>query len=248
MRKLLLSLIIVLLLVLGYVTLTNGIQIGNFNIWSIAQLKDSNQDIDTKIEKINTLIDVQYPKKISDIKTASKNMENAKEEYLNYTNLSSDEDILRAMQKESYSIEFLWTKIGNHATSEGVNLKFEIVSSSQGANNVNDLSFTVQGTYIGITNFIYAIENDEDLNFRIQNFKLLPNNGNILQGTFRVNSIAIQGNTSNMSTSGTSNKNNESTKNEQANAQSNTTNTQTDTTNTQTNTQNNEQNTNSVAP
>lgn len=252
MRKLLLSLIIVLLLVLGYTILTNGIQISNFNIWSIAQLKNSNQDIDTKIERINTLIDVQYPKKISDIKTASKNMESAKEEYLDYTNLSSDEDILRAMQKESYSIEFLWTKIGNHATSEGVNLKFEIVPSSQGANNVNDLNFTVQGTYIGITNFIYAIENDEDLNFRIQNFKLLPSNGNILQGTFRVNSIAIQGNTSDMSTSGSTNKNDESTKKEQANTQNtkptNTQSNTTNTTNTQTNTQNNEQNTNSVEP
>lgn len=199
MRKILLILIIVLLLVLGYIISVNGIEISNFKIWSVKQLAESNKNLDAKIEQINSLIDIQYPKKISDIKTAGNNIKTAKEEYFNYTNLSSDEEILKAMQEESYSIEFLWTKIGNHATSEGVNLKFEVISSSTGASNTNDLSFTVQGTYIGITNFIYAIENDDQLNFRIQDFKLLPYNGNVLQGTFTVRNIGIQGNTSNQS-------------------------------------------------
>ena len=196
MRKVLIIVIILLLVALGYTMSFNGLEIGKFQIWSVKELSESSKSIDTKIEEINSLIDVQYPKKISDLKSASNNMKTAKEEYLNYTNLSSDEQILRAMQEENYSIEFLWTKIGNHATSEGVNLKFEIVSSSTGGNNVNDINFTVQGTYIGITNFIYAIENDQDLNFRIQNFKLVPDQGNILKGTFVVKNIAIQGNTS----------------------------------------------------
>lgn len=221
MRKILLILIIILLLALGYVISVNGIEIGNFRIWSIKQLAESSENIDSKIEEINTLIDIQYPKKISDIKTASNNMKIAKEEYLNYTNLSSDEEILKAMQEESYSIEFLWTKIGNHATSEGVNLKFEIVSSDTGANNTNDLSFTVQGTYIGITNFIYAIENDEELNFRIQNFKLLPYDGDILQGTFTVKNIAIQGNTSNQAVNGSTSASSDNTNTQTTNTQTN---------------------------
>lgn len=234
MRKVLLILIIVLLVALGYVTSVNGLEIGNFKVWSVKQLADASTNVDSKIEEINTLIDVQYPKKISDIKTASNNMKSAKEEYLNYTNLSSDEEILKAMQEESYAIEFLWTKIGNHATSQGVNLKFEIVSSSTGANNANDLNFTVQGTYIGITNFIYAIENDEELNFRIQNFKLLPYNGNVLQGTFSVRNITIQGNTSSKTVGGSDT----TTDNQTANTQNE--NTQT------TNTEKSEQTTNTV--
>lgn len=226
MRKVLIILIIILLLALGYVVTFQGIEIGNFKIWSIKQLAESSENINSKIEEINSLIDVQYPKKISDLKTASNNMKTAKEEYLNYTNLSSDEEILKAMQEESYSIEFLWAKIGNHATSQGVNLKIEIISSSTGANNVNDINFTVQGTYIGITNFIYAIENDEELNFRIQNFKLLPHDGNVLQGTFTVKNIAIQGNTSsqeiqgNTSSQTTNNQTNQQSGNTQTNEQS----------------------------
>lgn len=194
MRKILIIVILLLLLFAGYVIVKDGIKISSFEILGVKQVEEQSQALKSKIEEVNTLIDVEYPKKISDLKKASNNMQTAKEEYLRYTNLSSDEQILNAMQKKSYKIEFLWAKIGNHARKEGINLKFEIVSSSTGANNANDINFTVDGSYIAIINFIYAIENDTDLNFRIENFKLLPNQNEILQGTFKVRSITIEGN------------------------------------------------------
>lgn len=225
MRKVLIILIIVLLLFLGYTVTAKGLEIGDFTLWSIKNLADSNENLEKRIEEINTMKDVEYPKKVSDLQTASNNMKSKKEEYLDYTNLSSDEQIVKAMQNESYAIEFLWTRIGNHATTQGVNLKFEIVSSATGAADVNDLNFTVQGSYIGITNFIYAIENDQELNFRIQSFKLLPYDGDILQGTFNVPNISIQGNTSTHSitqpeqanTTNENNKNQETTNTESTN-------------------------------
>lgn len=196
MRKLLLIIIIILIVILGYVTLTSGIKIGNFQVLSIAQIAEQSKILKTKIEEVNTLIDVDYPKKMSELKTASNYMKTAKKEYLEYTNLSSDEDIINARTEKNYTIEFLWAKLGTHARNEGINLKFEIVQSSIGASTVNDLSFTIDGSYIAITNFIYAIENDSELDFRIQNFKLLPYQNEILRGTFTVKNIAIQGNTS----------------------------------------------------
>jgi len=207
MRKILLILIIVLLIGLGYASLANGIQISKLQILSIEQIGEQNTNLINKIEEVNNLINISYPKKYSDLKTASTTLQNARTEYFKYTNLSSDEEIINAMQEKSYAIEFLWTRIGNHATAEGVNLKLEIASSSTGANNANDLNFTLNGSYIAITNFIYAIENDTELNFRIYNFKLLPYQDNILQGTFTVRNIGIQGNTSNQSVTnqGTSN-------------------------------------------
>lgn len=196
MRKILLILIIILLLVLGYICLAKGIEISTFPILSLEEIEQTSQNLKTKIEEVNTLIDVEYPRKISELKTSSNKMESAKEEYLKLTNLSSEEQILNARTEKSYAIEFLWAKIGTHARKEGINLKLEIASSSTGANNVNDLKFTVDGSYIAITNFIYAIENDSELDFRIQNFKLLPYQDDILQGTFTVRNIAIKGNTS----------------------------------------------------
>lgn len=227
MRKILIIIIIILLLSLGYVTLMQGIKIGDFQILSIKGIEEQSQNLKTKIEGINTLIDVEYPKKIAELKKASNNMEESKSEYLKYTNLSSDQEILAAMQKKSYAIEFLWARVGSHARNEGINLKFEIVSSSNGANNSNDIKFTTDGSYIAITNFIYAIENDSDLNFRIENFKLLPYQGEILQATFTVKNITIEGNTS------TENVKTQSTNNETTNTIDNTT-----TTNSQVNNRN----------
>jgi len=194
MRKILIIIILFLLVALGFVIVKDGLEIGFLNFLSIQQIDEQSQELKTKIEEVNTLIDVEYPKKISDLKKASNNMQTAKEEYLRYTNLSSDEQILNAMQKKSYKIEFLWAKIGNHARKEGINLQFEIGTSLNGANNANDINFTVEGSYIAIINFIYAIENDTDLNFRIENFKLLPSQNEILQGTFKVRSITVEGN------------------------------------------------------
>lgn len=196
MRKILIIIIAALLLVLSYFTLTDGIEIFGLKVSSIKQIEQDNTNLKTKIEEINTLIDVEYPKKIGELKTASNKLETEKEEYLKYTNMSSDEDILAAMQKKSYTIEFLWTKIGTHAREEGVNLKFEITNSSTGANNVNDIKFVVEGSYVGITNFIYSLENDTDLSFTIENFKLVPYKNEILQANFTVRNIAIEGNTS----------------------------------------------------
>lgn len=195
MRKILMILIIVLLGLLCYFALTSGVSIGNFKILSIEQIDTQSKNLNAKIEEINTLIDIQYPAKISQLKAANNNMQTAKSEYLRCTNLSTDEQILDAMQKKSYTIEFLWASLGSHARNEGINLTFEIVSSATGANDVNDIKFTANGSYIAITNFIYAIENDPQLNFRIENFKLLPYENEILQGTFTVRNIAIEGNT-----------------------------------------------------
>ena len=208
MRKVLLVVIIVLLLVLGYVTVVNGIEIADFKVLSVKQVEEESTNLKSTIEEANKLIDTEYPKKVGEVKTASNNLEDAKKEYLKYTNLSSDEEILEARTEKSYTIEFLWTKLGVHAREEGVNLKFELLTSSTGANNVNDINFTVNGSYIAITNFIYSIENDSDLDFRIQDFKLMPYQGEILEGTFKVKNIAIQGNTSTQAIQDTTTNNN----------------------------------------
>lgn len=232
MRKILMIIIMILLLVLGYNALINGIEIGNFRILSMKQIEEESQNLKTRIEGINTLIDVEYPKKIAELKKASNNMQESKSEYLRYTNLSSDEEILEAMQRKSYTIEFLWARIGTHARNEGINLKFEIVSSSTGGNNANDIKFTADGSYIAITNFIYALENDDNLNFRIENFKLLPYNGEILQTTFTVKNITIEGNTSNKNIINEDNTQNTNTTNTQNTNTTNTVNNQTQNTNT----------------
>lgn len=193
MRKILLGIIIVLLIILGVNIVTKGITPFNFKIQSLGQIDEASKELKTDIEGVNRQIETEYPKKLEELTTANNNMQKVKKEYLEYVNKSSNEQIIAAKTLKSYAIEFLWTKLGTHAREEGVNLTFEI--GSGGSSGGSTLDFTVDGSYIAITNFIYAVENDSDLDFRIQNFKLLPHEGEILEAKFSVGGVTIQGNT-----------------------------------------------------
>ena len=131
---------------------------------------------------------------------------------------SSEQDVLNASQTEMYDIEVLWTRIGNHATSNGVITKMELVSSSNNTPNANDLKFTATGNYIAITDFIRDIEEDVKLGFTIEEFELVPQtegDGSILQATFRVRDVFLNSETiTTTSTNNYTNNNTEKTTNE----------------------------------
>lgn len=189
MRKILLIIIIILLLVFAYMSGIKGISIGNMHISSIKQIDKNSKMLEAKIEELDSLIDIEYPKKMGELKEIGKEMQDAKEKCEAETNFTTDEELQMALQIESYDIERLYVKLGVHAKNEGVKIKFTLTSASIG--DIKDLSFTVEGTYVAITNFLYAIEDDEELKFRIYNFKLLPYENNILQATFIVKNVRI---------------------------------------------------------
>ena len=66
--------------------------------------------------------------------------------------------------------------------------------SSMGVSGLYDLSFVATGKYVSISEFIAAIENDSSLNFKIENTKIMPFEGNTenLQATFQVTGISIR--------------------------------------------------------
>lgn len=234
MKKILLTILIILLAILAYFAIANGIKIGSFEILSVAQIQEKNENLDKNIETLNGLITKSFPQKMQEIKQATESLQTAKTAYLDKTTSYTDEQILAATQEEQYDIEFLWTTVGGHATDKGVNIRMEIVNGDTAG--ISDLNFTVQGSYIAITDFIYAVEEDEDLNFRVKNFKMVPSSGDILQATFKVKNVKIIGNTStatvNQTTTQTNNTNTTDTS---------TTNTNTTNTNTQQSTDNTQQ-------
>jgi uncharacterized protein YdcH (DUF465 family) len=191
MRKLLIMVLIVLLCVLGYFAIFSGISIGSFQILSTSQIKDKNDKLDEEISQIETDRETTYPNKTSELKKETTTMMDAKKTYLDLASVSTESELKEANQEETYLIEFLWTKIGNHATNEGVKLKLDVVSGDTGESDVHNLNFTVTGHYIAIINFISAIENDSKLGFRIENFKMVPG-GDDLTATFTTTGIRIK--------------------------------------------------------
>lgn len=212
MKKVLILIIIILLIVLCYNTIKDGYNIGELSILSIGQIQEKNNDLDNKISEIDDLRESQYPAKLSEISSEAKKLLSNKKTYEELVAYSSEQDVLNASQTEMYDIEVLWTRIGNHATSNGVIPKMEIVSSSNNTPNANDLKFTATGNYIAITDFVRDIEEDAKLGFTIEEFELVPvteGDGSNLQATFRVRDVFLNSET--ITTTSTNNYSNDNT-------------------------------------
>lgn len=220
MRKILIVVLIIILLFVGYLMLFNGINIFGWKVLSITQVKQESEALDSKLEQVSTLTSTVYPKAIKELNDSTKQLLIEKGNYADLVSYSSSEDVTSATQLEKYEVEYLWAKIGNHATKKGVTLKLDIKTSSQGTPNQYDLTFTATGKYVSISEFIAALEDDSSLAFKIEDFKLAAtaDSKEILQGSFNVKDVAINidkissgtttnNNTTNTNTTNTTNTN-----------------------------------------
>lgn len=204
MRKLLISVLIVILLAVAGYMCYNGITIINYRISGLKEIKELNENLDEKISVASKLISTDYPTQISNITKSMKDLKSEKEKYDNMVTISTDEQVQSAAKIEKYEIEYLWTKIGNWAKKEGVTMKIDLKNSSTGTQGLYNLQFTVNGQYVGIADFIYDIENDTSLGFKIEEFSLQPGSDtNILTGSFICKDISINIESSNVTYSST---------------------------------------------
>ena len=192
MKDILITVISILLTVVIIICMVKGLTVGSFRILSISNIKQESLNLDNEVDELNNLKNVIYKKKIDDLQTATKYLTTAKQKYLDLASVSSDEEIQEANLEQTYAMEFLWNKVGSYATKEGVTLKWDV--SSTGVNNKYTLNFTTTGSYVGVISYIYALENDSDLAFRIENFKMTASGENVT-ATFTVNNVAIKAET-----------------------------------------------------
>ena len=160
MKKLLILILIALLVLLGYFIIIQGV--GTEGSLQILGIKG----------KQNT-----------------QSFEDAKKRYEDNVIINEGGEV--ETLSKPYDIETLWVRLGNHATSQGANIQeMKVNNSTTGAEGTYDLDFTVTGSYICITDFISAIENDSTLGFKIEEFNMRPS-GSELQATFTCKDISI---------------------------------------------------------
>ena len=190
MKKLLILILIALLLALSIFIVMQGVEMGSVTILGIRGIQDKSEALDEKIQEAGKLAEKTYAQAVSDVNENAKKLEEEKKNYEDMTTVSSDSDVQAANQLEEYEIETLWVRLGNHATTQGVEMQMDVLPSSSGAQGTYNLRFTATGSYISITDFISAIENDSTLGFKIEEFKMQPS-GTDLQATFVCKDIAI---------------------------------------------------------
>lgn len=204
MKKLLISIIIILVLILAGITIINGLEIGNLKILGITEIKKQNEDLDTKIKEATKLASTDYPKALDDLNKTVKEFESTKSNYEEMINVSTESEIQAANQYGVYEIGMLWIELGNHAKSEGITMDvsakdltpIDTSTTTEVDKKYNcNLYFTATGTYAGIAGFIEDIEDDSKLGFRIEDFKITASSegNNVLQATFTCKDIIIRG-------------------------------------------------------
>lgn len=189
LRKIIFIISAIILVALAGVVVIKGIRIGNFEILGVTGIIQKNNDIDTKNKKLATDASTTYVTKIATLEQTAKSLQNKKDEYTNeavLVNSAAGGGYISTTEK--YEIEYLWTRIGNYAKDENVDIKIDVTNST--ITGKFDLNFTVAGSYVGITDFIYDIENDSKLGFKIENF-IMQSIEESVQATFSCKQINI---------------------------------------------------------
>ena len=188
MRKILITVLVTVLFVGTAFFMVNWIS--KINVKGIKAITDKDTAINNKISELSNLINTKYASTESNLKSAANTLQGSKAEYENQAILSQSSSSSYASQLEKYDIDYLWTILGNYARDENVIIRIDLVSGGASANLYN-LNFEVKGDYVNITNFIYDIENDSKLGFKIDEFKMQAIDSTTLGATFSCKEVPI---------------------------------------------------------
>lgn len=210
MKKFLISILVILLLVLTYFVVLKNITIATWKSKSINDIKNANNELNKQIDMAKQINNQEYPQSIEKLENSIRNLKVAKEKYETKLNYVSENAELGVVEIKEYKIERLWITLENYAKDNGLVLQLDLLDTSTA--NTYDLDITIIGSYIGITDFIYDIEGDDTLGFKIQNFKIIPSttttndnseeeknentttsvNTNVLKATFKIEGVGIE--------------------------------------------------------
>lgn len=172
MKKVLISILIVLIMILTFFVVFKNINIGEWKSKNINDIKNLNSELEQKINNAKQLNNQDYPNEVNKLDDSMEKLKIVKKKYQNKMEYVSGNVDLGGVSIKNYKIERLWIALENYAKNENVELKLEVVDAA--SKGLYDLNITVAGEYIGITDFIYDIEKDDTLGFKILNFKLTP--------------------------------------------------------------------------
>ena len=192
MRKFLLVILTLLILVLTFFFIRDGFALGDFKVLGVYDIKSHSEELDRKISEASDLTSIQIKSENDKLTTALVDVDEQKQKYDTILAQTDPNDIEEALKKEQYEIEKLWISVGIYAKEHNVVVNMQITNGTSGISGVKDLNFTVNGTYVGITEFIYDLEDDSELEFKIENFKMLPDKAKSnLVATFSVKDMYV---------------------------------------------------------
>lgn len=211
------TLSVVLLALIALITLSMifDVDLVVFKNLSIAGIQQKKLAVEELMQK-QTLEEANNSIAKSTLQASKNAFDVAKADYENIDE-ATIQSVQEATKEVKYFIEYLWIVLGNYATTNNVAINIitpgtEIVQSttsedekdnkneSEGmettnANITNPLTsgvkVTIQGRYAQVADFVFDVENDKSLRFKLDNIKMTYSGNNEIQATFDVLSLSV---------------------------------------------------------
>ena len=134
-------------------------------------MENATKELEKKQKEANKLVDEEYPDEVESLEEAIKKLKIVKQKYDSKNVNNATGNALGTLEVNTYKIHYLWTRIGNYRKDRGIQ-SLTLDLETTGNQDIYNLKFTLIGNYSNIIQFLYDIEDDEELNFEPQDFVL----------------------------------------------------------------------------
>lgn len=169
----------------GYVGIVTPKFTLQYPVPSYTQIQDEKAEFESKVRELNNLNKSGIPGASGEVDTELRNYAEKKSAYEQLKSTASVEQIAEANKVEIYLLDYLWIKVGNYAADNAV--KFKMTPNASSAT----LDFNITGSYISVINFIYDIQNDEELDFKLTGIVIEGASDKEVKAKFTVEDINI---------------------------------------------------------
>lgn len=209
-----LSIVLVLLIALITLAMIYEVDFVLFKNLSIAGIQEKKMSVETLMQK-QTQEEANNATAKSTLQKSKNSFDVAKQEYENIDE-STITIVQEATKEVKYFIEYLWIVLGNYANANGVDIAIitpgsTVVQSTDSTTNTNagntadtnaeaseslspltsGVKISVKGRYANVADFVFDVENDKSLKFKLDNIKMTYSGNNQITATFDVLSLSV---------------------------------------------------------
>ncbi len=220
LTKLIISIIIFIAFFTAIVyLLVTGLELGNFRVLPVSELISQKDEIDKRQSDLDLQL-TRYEQSIKESENAKTQFAAQKAKYESISN-ETIKIIEEATTEESYNIEYMWIKLGNYAKKNNLSIvvvepggtanapvdnNATATTTSTSSSNTttqdntvtdnvissgNALQIQIEGSYMNVSDFIFEVENDTELKFKLDNISMTYVGGTTIKTTFNVKNITI---------------------------------------------------------
>ena len=195
MRRLFFIGVLIIICIIFLLLVLHGFKLGPIKVLSYSEIESLNINKKVLLSELNNKGVINYGNKEKELNEKVETFKKTKTEYEELVNNGTIKEDQLENYIRIYDFNVIWDTIQKNAKEKSVLMDMVIIENNEMVSispkyKVYNLKFSIVGDYIGLTDFIYSLEDDDNLNFEIRNFEI-ENGTNGIVANFVVDNIPI---------------------------------------------------------